>query len=89
MREEVRINLSIRAPELRVILEDGTNLGILDRASAMKEATARGLDLIEISPNAVPPIAKITDYGKFQYQLNKKEKESRAKVHNVEIKVSR
>lgn len=86
MREQVRINEFIRAAELRVILEDGTNLGVLDRVSALKEARNRGLDLIEISPNAVPPIAKITDHGKYLYKENKKAKESRARTHNVEIK---
>ncbi len=86
MREEARINNSIRAAQLRVILDDGTNLGVLDRNQALKEATSRGLDLIEISPNAVPPIAKITDYGKYLYRENKKAKESRARMHNVEVK---
>ena len=68
----VRINNFIKAPELRVITEEGENLGVLQFADAMKEAQARSLDLIEISPNAVPPIAKIMDYGKFQYAENKK-----------------
>lgn len=82
----VRINNFIKAPELRVITEDGVNLGIISITKAIEEAKARGLDLIEISPNAVPPIAKIMDYGKFQYAENKKLKVAKTKAHTVEIK---
>lgn len=60
---------------MRVIEEDGNNLGVMKTASAIALAEEKGLDLIEISPNAVPPIAKIMDYGKFQYLQNKKEKQ--------------
>ena len=82
----VRINNFIKAPELRVITEDGQNLGILPLAQAFKEAQARNLDLIEISPNAVPPIAKIMDYGKFQYDEKKKQKLSKARTQTSELK---
>ena len=75
MNIRVRINHQIRVPELRVITEDGQNLGILSASDALKKAEEMGLDLIEISPNAVPPIAKIMDYGKFQYAEKKKQKD--------------
>ncbi len=86
MSIKVRINHQIKAPELRVITEAGENLGILPISEALKAAEEAGLDLIEISPNAVPPIGKIMDYGKFQYAENKKLKESKAKVKNIETK---
>jgi translation initiation factor IF-3 len=86
LKEKVRINHQIRAAELRVIGPDGANLGILSLGDALRKAEEVSLDLIEISPNAVPPIGKIMDYGKFQYQENKKAKESKAKVHTTETK---
>jgi translation initiation factor IF-3 len=82
----VRINHQIRVPEVRVITEDGQNLGVMSVGDALKKAEEMGLDLIEISPNAVPPIAKIMDYGKFQYAEKKKQKDSKAKIQNIEIK---
>jgi translation initiation factor IF-3 len=67
-------------------MEDGTNLGELSFKDALDKAREAGLDLIEISPKAVPPVAKIMDYGKFQYAENKKLKVAKAKAHTVEIK---
>ncbi len=81
-----RANEKIRARELRVIGADGENLGVLPFAEALEKAKALGLDLIEISPNAVPPIAKIADYGKFLYENSKKLKAQKAKAHTVEVK---
>jgi translation initiation factor IF-3 len=81
-----RTNNQIRAKELRVIGADGENLGVLDTRTAQKKAEEAGLDLIEISPNAKPPVAKIYDYGKFLYDQKKKQKEAKAKAHNVEVK---
>ena len=66
--------------------DDGENLGVLSFKEAIEESLKRGLDLIEISPNAVPPVAKIMDYGKFQYQQNKKQKEIKSKSHITETK---
>lgn len=86
MKQSVRTNQGIQARELRVILEDGTNLGVLARDAAIAKAGEYGLDLVEISPGATPPIAKIIDFGKWQYQENKKDKESKAKSHTQEIK---
>ena len=83
----VRINHQIKAPQLRVITEDGANLGVITIAEALKEARNRSLDLIEISPNTVPPVAKIMDYGKFQYAERKKQKESKSRVQASELKI--
>jgi translation initiation factor IF-3 len=84
--EKIRINKEIRAAELRVIGSQGENLGLLSFADALKAAQAVELDLIEISPNAVPPVAKIMDYGKFQYEQKKKESAARAKAKVSETK---
>ena len=86
MSTNVRINNQIQAPELRVIMEDGENLGVISFKEALDKAKEVGLDLIEISPKAVPPVAKIMDYGKFQYAENKKLKVAKTKAHTVEIK---
>ncbi len=82
----IRINGWITAPELRVIDAEGTNLGVLTLAQAMKAATDSGLDLIEISPTATPPIAKIMEYGKYLYEQKKKQREQKAKSHVTETK---
>jgi len=82
----VRINNQIQAPELRVIMEDGENLGVISFKEALNKAREEGLDLIEISPKANPPVAKIMDYGKFQYAENKKQKVAKTKAHTVEVK---
>lgn len=80
------INYHIRAPELRLIDENGNNIGVVSNSEAQKMAQTAGLDLIEISPNANPPVAKIQDYGKFQYDENKKQKASKATAKVVEVK---
>lgn len=84
--QKIRINHQIRASELRVIAEDGKAIGVVSLQEALKLAEEAGADLIEISPNAVPPVAKIMDYGKFQYAENKKQKASRARVQISEVK---
>ena len=83
---KTKINHQIRAKELRVLTDTGENLGVLSLSEALAKAGELGLDLIEISPNAIPPIAKIMDYGKFQYQQNKKKKENKARAHVTETK---
>ena len=65
---------------------DGANFGVLSLGEALRQAAEEGYDLIEISPNATPPVAKIMDYGKFQYEQNKKQKLSKAKSHVTETK---
>lgn len=82
----IRVNHHIRSPQLRVIADDGQNFGVISLTEALKKAEEMGLDLIEISPNATPPVAKIMDYGKFQYIENKKLKVAKAKAHTVEVK---
>lgn len=86
MKDRVRINQSIRARELRVIGADGVNLGTITREEAIEIAQTANLDLIEISPNAKPPVAKIMDYGKYQYEQKKKAREVKAKSHVTETK---
>lgn len=86
MNIRVRINQQIKAAELRVIDSTGANLGVISLADALAKAVEQGLDLIEISPTAVPPIAKIMDYGKYQYEANKKLKQAKSKAHVVEVK---
>ena len=82
----ININNQIRALELRVIGAEGQNLGVISLTTALAEAKKAGLDLIEISPGATPPVAKIMDYGKFQYEQQKKEREAKAKSHSTETK---
>lgn len=84
--ERVRINQAIKAKELRVIGANGENLGVLPTRDAQTIAEEANLDLIEISPTAQPPVAKIMDYGKYQYEIKKKAKEVKAKSHVTETK---
>ena len=82
----IRINAEIRAAELRVIGPEGENFGVISTAEALKRAQDASLDLIEISPTAVPPVAKIMDYGKYQYLEAKKDRDTKAKAHVTETK---
>ena len=86
MKEKLRINAQILSLKLRVIDDEDKNLGVISKDEAIRIAQEKGLDLIEISPNAEPPIAKIIDYGRFQYIAQKKERDSRAKAHTTETK---
>lgn len=83
---KTRINSAIRATELRVVGPDGENLGLLTIADALKVAESHNLDLIEISPKAKPPVAKIMDFGKFRYEAGRKASEMKAKSHVTETK---
>ncbi|RFM24231.1 MAG: translation initiation factor IF-3 [Candidatus Thermochlorobacter aerophilum] len=86
MRErQHRINEDIRIPEVRVLFPEGEQR-IMKTAEALREARQLGLDLIEIQPNAQPPVCKIADYGKFLYEIEKKEKEARKKTKTSELK---
>jgi translation initiation factor IF-3 len=85
-KDRTRVNQQIKAPEVRVIGPAGENYGVLPIHQALAKAIELGLDLIEISPNANPPVAKITDYGKFSYEENKKQKVAKSKAHVIEIK---
>ena len=84
--DEPRMNERIRAREIRVIGDDGEQIGILTVNEALALAAEKSLDLVEISPNATPPVCKIMDYGKFKYEKTKKEKENKKKQKNVVIK---
>ncbi|WP_439155603.1 translation initiation factor IF-3 [Yoonia sp.] len=81
-----RINDRIRSSEIRLIGADGENVGVVTPERAMVMAEEAGLDLVEISPNATPPVCKIMDYGKFKYETQKKEAEARKKQKIIEIK---
>ena len=80
------INEQIRDKEIRLIGEDGQQLGIMSSKEAMKLAEDAGLDLVKIAPTANPPVCKIVDYGKYRYEQIRKEKEARKKQKTVEIK---
>lgn len=80
------MNDGIRAKEVRVLGENGENYGVLPIREALEKAQAAGLDLIEVSPNANPPVCKITDYGKFRYEQKKKDKEVKSKARVTETK---
>lgn len=86
MAEKININNNIRALKLRVIGHNGENLGVLTKEEAIAAAKALGLDLIEVSPNADIPVARIADYGKHTYDTSKKLKEVKAKAHITETK---
>ncbi len=81
-----KINDRIRSSEIRLIGADGENVGVVTPARAMEMAAEAGLDLVEISPNAEPPVCKIMDFGKFKYETQKKEAEARKKQKIIEIK---
>ena len=83
---KTRINHAIKADQLRVIGPESENLGLLTVPEALKIAESHGLDLIEISPNANPPVAKIMDFGKYRYQTGRKAREVKAKSHVTETK---
>lgn len=82
----MRINREIRAPRVRVIDNEGSQLGILTLMDAISRAEQVGLDLVEISPSADPPVCKIIDFGKYRYQQTKKERESKKSQHQVKVK---
>lgn len=86
MSNNARVNHEIRSQELRVIGPEGENFGVISLRDAIAKAQELGLDLIEISPGANPPVAKIADYGKYVYDANKKAKAAKTKAHVIEVK---
>ncbi|MCX7821443.1 MAG: translation initiation factor IF-3 [Brevinematales bacterium] len=84
--ENYRVNEEIKSKEVRVIGEDGEQLGVLSIKEALQKAEELGVDLVEVSPNAEPPVCRLIDYGKFLYQKEKKAKEAKKKQKVVEIK---
>ena len=83
---EHQLNEEIRDKEIRVIGEDGAQLGIMSAEQANAMADEQGLDLVKISPNAVPPVCKLMDYGKYCFEQTKRDKEAKKNQHVVEIK---
>ena len=81
-----QINEEITDSEVRLIGEDGAQLGIMPASEALKVAEGKGMDLVKISPNAVPPVCRIMDYGKYRFEQAKREKEARRNQHVIEIK---
>ena len=80
------MNDKIRVPEIRLIDHEGENRGVVDPRDAIRMAEEVGLDLVEISPNAAPPVCKIMDFGKFKYEQQKKANEAKKKQRVIEIK---
>lgn len=83
---DLMINEQIRDKEVRLIGENGEQLGIMSSREAMRLAEEAGLDLVKIAPTAKPPVCKIVDYGKFKYEQTRKEKEAKKKQKTIEIK---
>jgi translation initiation factor IF-3 len=86
---EHQINEQIRDKSIRVISDDGEQMGIMSAREAMDIAEGKGLDLVKISPNAQPPVCKIMDYGKFRFETAKKQKEAKKNQHIITIKEMR
>jgi translation initiation factor IF-3 len=84
--KKFRVNRWIRTPKLRVVADDGTPLGILTLEEALKAAEEKGLDLVEVAPKEVPPVAKIMDYGKFKYTMEKRNRDARKKQKAFTLK---
>ena len=83
---EVRVNERIRVPQVRVISDDGEQAGVLTVREALALAQSRGLDLVEVSPTARPPVCRIMDYGKFKYEQNRRARKARKKQHVMHLK---
>ena len=85
-RDGPRVNEDIRVPQVRLIDQDGEMQGVMSAKDALNRAFSVGLDLLEISPNAEPPVVKILDFGKFKYEQQKKKNEARKRQKVIEIK---
>ncbi len=83
---EYRVNETIRAEKVRLVDENGENAGIVSREEALRRADAAGFDLVEVAPNAEPPVCRIMNFGKFLYEKEKKEREARKAQTKIEIK---
>jgi len=81
-----RVDQQIRVPEVRVIDDEGNQVGVLTTAQALEMARAKELNLVEVAPNAVPPVCRILDYGKYKYEEEKKERAARKNQHTSELK---
>lgn len=83
---DLQLNEDIRDKEVRVVADDGTQLGIMSASEALSLAAQRNLDLVKIAPHAKPPVCKIMDYGKFKFEQQKREKEARKNQRVIEVK---
>ena len=83
---EVRVNERIRVPQVRVIGDDGQQIGVLPVREALALAQSRGLDLVEVSPTARPPVCRVMDYGKFKYEQNRRARKAKRKQHQMQLK---
>jgi len=83
---QTRVNERIRIREVRLIDDAGEQVGIIATRDALEMARERGLDLVEVAPNAIPPVCRLMDYGKYRYEQSRKERESRKNQHVVELK---
>jgi len=83
---QIRVNHRIRVPEVRVVAEDGSNLGVMSTDEALRRAHAKGLDLVEVNPKSMPPVCKILDFGRFKYEEKKKQREAKRRQTVVEVK---
>ncbi|MHC9540916.1 MAG: translation initiation factor IF-3 [Vulcanimicrobiota bacterium] len=86
MSKDLRVNKEIRAKQVRMIGNEGEQVGIIAIKDALTMAEEKELDLVEVSPNADPPVCKLMDYGKFKYEQHKKERDSKAKRKTLEVK---
>ena len=85
-RHFYRLNYQITAPQLRLLDEEGKQIGVVGKLEALQKAKELMVDIVEIAPNANPPVAKLIDYKKFRYQEAKKDRESRKSQKNVSVK---
>ncbi|MEK7065490.1 MAG: translation initiation factor IF-3 [Patescibacteria group bacterium] len=86
VRKFYRLNYQIQSPEVRLLDEDGKQIGVVSKLEALQKAKEFGIDVVEVAPNAKPPVAKLIDFKKFKYQEAKKERESRKTQKNVGVK---
>jgi translation initiation factor IF-3 len=83
---EIRVNERIRVPQVRVVGDDGEQIGVLATREALEMARARGLDLVEVAPNVRPPVCRILDYGKYKYEQNRRARKAKKKQHQMQLK---
>jgi translation initiation factor IF-3 len=82
----VRVNERIRVPQVRLVDEEGNMVGVMSTREALDAARDRGYDLVEVSPNASPPVCRVMDYGKYKYEQSKKAKRAKKKQHTMQVK---
>ena len=85
-RDDTRINERIRVPEVRLIGEDGEQIGVVDTAQALRYAQERDLDLVEVAPEARPPVCRVLDYSKYKYEQEQKAKAARRHQKQVNVR---